>query len=78
MFEGLGTFPGEPYKLKLKPNAVPAKHRPRKVPVHLQEEFHSEVKKLVEMDMLEPVTEQTEWVNSYVIVEKKILMDSSG
>ena len=78
VFEGLGTFPGEPYKLKLKPNAVPAKHRPRKVPVHLQEEFHSEVKKLVEMDVLEPVTEQTEWVNSYVIVEKKILVDSNS
>ena len=37
VFQGLGKFPGEPYKLRLKPDAVPAKHRPRKVPVHLQE-----------------------------------------
>ena len=29
VFEGLGRFPGEPYKLKLKPDAVPARHRPR-------------------------------------------------
>ena len=43
MFQGLGKFPGEPYKLRLKPDAVPAKHRPRKVPVHLQEAFHEEV-----------------------------------
>ena len=32
VFQGLGKFPGEPYKLRLKPDAVPAKHRPRKVP----------------------------------------------
>ena len=35
IFQGLGKFPGEPYKLRLKPDAVPAKHRPRKVPLHL-------------------------------------------
>ena len=40
VFQGLGKFPGDPYKLRLKPDAVPAKHRPRKVPVHLQEAFH--------------------------------------
>ena len=44
VFQGLGKFPGEPYKLRLKPDAVPAKHRPRKVPVHLQDAFHEEVK----------------------------------
>ena len=44
VFQGLGKFPGEPYKLRLKPDAVPAKHRPRKVPVHLQDAFHEELK----------------------------------
>ena len=43
VFQGLGKFPGEPYKPRLKPDAVPAKHRPRKVPVHLQDAFHEEV-----------------------------------
>ena len=43
VLQGLGKFPGEPYKLRLKPDAVPAKHRPRKVPVHLQDAFHEEV-----------------------------------
>ena len=42
--QGLGKFPGEPYKLRLKENYVPAKHQPRKVPVHLQDAFHEEVK----------------------------------
>ena len=43
IFQGLGKFPGELYKLRLKPDAVPAKHRPRRVPVHLQDAFHEEV-----------------------------------
>ena len=76
VFQGLGKFPGEPYKLRLKPDAVPAKHRPRRVPVHLQDAFHEEVERLVEIDVLEKVTEPTEWVNSFVIVEKVI--DSSN
>ena len=76
VFQGLGNFPGEPYKLRLKPDAVPAKHRPRKVPVHLQDAFHEEVERLVKIDVLEKVTEPTEWVNSFVIVEKVI--DSSN
>ena len=43
VFQGIGKFPGDPYKFRLKPDAVPAIHRPRKVPVHLQEAFHEEV-----------------------------------
>ena len=76
VFQGLGKLPGEPYKLRLKPDAVPAKHRPRRVPVHLQDAFHEEVERLVKIDVLEKVTEPTEWVNSFVIVEKVI--DSSN
>ena len=72
IFQGLGKFPGDPDKLRLKPEAVPAKHRPRKVPVCLQEAFHEEVEQLVKIDVLEPVTEGTEWVNSCVVVEKVI------
>ena len=76
VFQGLGKFPGDPYKLRLKPDAVPVKHRPRKVPVHLQDAFHEEVERLVKIDVLEKVTEPTEWVNCFVIVEKVI--DSSN
>ena len=72
VFQGIGKFPGDPYQLRLKPDAVPTKHRPRKVPVHLQDAFHEEVERLVKIDVLEPVTEPTVWVNSFVIVEKVI------
>ena len=47
IFQRLGKFPGESYKLRLKPDAVLAKHRPRRVPVHLQDAFHEEVERLV-------------------------------
>ena len=53
VFHGLGRFTGEPYKLKLKPDVVPARRRPRKVPVHLEEAFHEEIARLCEIDVLE-------------------------
>ena len=51
---------------------------PRKVPIHLQEAFHKEIWNLEELGILEPVKEVTEWVNSFVIVEKKVPLDSSN
>ena len=69
-FEGIGQFPGEPYKFHLKPEHKPARHAPRKVPIHLEDAFKEEIKSLVELGILEEVTEHTDWVNLYVIVEK--------
>ena len=69
-FEGTGCFPGELYKFHLKPEHKPARHAPRKVPIHLENAFKEEIKSLVELGILEEVKEHTDWVNSYVIVEK--------
>ena len=63
-FEGIGCFPGEPYKLHLKPEYKPARHAPRKVPIHLEDAFKEEIKSLVELGILEEVKEHTDWVNS--------------
>ena len=38
-FEGIGCFPGDPYKFHLKPEHKPARHAPRKVPIHLEVAF---------------------------------------
>ena len=78
IFQGLGKFPGEPYKFRLKPDAIPAKHKPRTVPLSRQAALHAEVQNLIDQDVLEPSTEHTEWVNSFVIVEKKVIMDTSN
>ena len=69
-FEGIGHFPGDPYKFHLKPDHKPAQHAPRKVPFHLETAFKEEIESLVKQGILEEVKEHTDWVNSYVIVEK--------
>lgn len=78
VFTGLGKFPGDPYKFHLKPDAKPARHAPRKVPIHLQDAFKAELDSLVEQGVLEPVEHSTEWVNSFVIVEKEVRLDSGN
>ena len=69
-FEGIGHFPGDPYRFHLKPDYKPARHAPRKVPVHFEAAFKEEIDSLVKQGILEEVKEHTDWVNSYVIVEK--------
>ena len=69
-FEGIRCFPGDPYRFHLKPDYKPARHAPRKVPVHLEAAFKEEIDSLVRQGILEEVKEHTDWVNSYVIVEK--------
>ena len=71
VFTGIGKFPGPPYKFQLKDNAKPARHAPRKVPIHLQDAFHHEIHNLEKLGILEETKDVTEWVNSFVIMEKK-------
>ena len=69
-FEGIGYFPGDPYKFHLKSEHNPARHAPRKVPIHLESAFKEEIESLVKLGILEEVKEHTDWVNSHVTVEK--------
>ena len=76
-FTGTGKFPGMPYKFQLKENAKPMRHAPRKVRIHLQDTFHNEIRNLEKLGILEETKDVTEWVNSFVIVEKKTPVNSS-
>ena len=78
IFTRIGKFPGLPYKFQLKPNAKPTRHAPRKVPIHLQDAFHEEIRNLEQLGNLEKTKDVTEWLNSFVIVEKKLPIDSSN
>ena len=78
VFTRIGKFPGLPYKFQLKPNAKPARHAPRKVPIHLQDTFHEEIRNLEQLGILVETKDITEWVNSFVIMEKKIPIDSNN
>ena len=71
VFTGIRKFPGPPYKFQLKDDAKPARHAPRKVPIHLQDAFHREIRNLEKLGILEETKDVTEWVNSFVIMEKK-------
>ena len=77
VFTRIGKFPGLPYKFQLKPNAKPTRHAPRKVPIHLQDAFHEEIRNLEQLGILEETKDVTEWV-SFVIMEKKIPIDSNN
>ena len=78
IFTGIGKFPGLPYKFQLKPNAKPTGHVPRKVPIHLQKAFHEEIRNLEALGILEETKDVTEWANRFVIMEKKLPLDSSN
>ena len=78
IFTRIGKFPELPYKFQLKPNAKPARHAPRKVPIHLQEAFHEVIRNLEALGILEETKDVTEWVNSFVIIEKKLPINSSN
>ena len=78
VFTGIGKFPGLPYKFQLKPNAKPTRHATRKVPIHVQDTFHKEIRNLGQLGILEETKDVTEWVNSFVIMEKKIPTNSNS
>ena len=78
VFTTIGKFPGLPYKFQLKPNAKPTRHAPRKVPIHLQEAFHEEIRNLEALGILEETKDVTEWVNSFLIMERKLPLNSSN
>ena len=62
-FEGIGHFPGDPYKFHPKPKYKPTQHAPRKVLIHLESAFKEEIESLVKLGLLEEVKEHTDWVN---------------
>ena len=69
VFEGIGKFPGEPYKIQLDPK-VPLKQTPcRPVPIHLKEACKAKIDKMLKAGVLKPIQEATPWINNFVLVE---------
>ena len=69
VFEGLGRFEGE-QRIKIRADAQPIIHAPRRVPVALREKIKAELKKMEQLDVIEKVTEPRQWVSSMVAVWK--------
>ena len=65
-FDKIGRFPEEKYHIKLIDNPVPVVHPLRTVPVLILPLYKAELDKMLAEDIIVPVTEPTEWVNSIV------------
>ena len=70
LFEGLGTMP-DVYKIVMKSDVKPYKIRtPRSIAIGLREKARSELRKMVELKVIEPVEQPTEWCSGLTIVPK--------
>ena len=69
VFEGIGKFPGEPYKIQLDPKVPPKQTSCRSVPIHLKETFKAEINKMLNAGILKSIQEAMPWINSFVLVE---------
>ena len=69
LFKGMGDIGGEA-RIQLRPDAVPVIDAPRRVPIALRDRLRQELDRMCEQNIIEKVTEPTDWVNSLVVVEK--------
>ena len=70
LFDGLGKLEGE-YKITLREGAKPfALTVPRKVPLPLLSETKKEIERMLELGVIRPVQEPTDWCAPIVIVPK--------
>lgn len=70
LFEGLGTMP-DVFKINLKDNVEPYRIRaPRSIAAGLKEKAHQEILKMLELGVIEPVEEPTDWCSGLTIAPK--------
>ena len=68
-FKGIRKFEGF-HKLTLQENAQSVIHPPRKAPIQLRDKIKGELDLMVELDVIHPVHEPTDWVSSITYVQK--------
>jgi len=80
VFQGLGCMKGD-YDIKIKSDAKPSIHAPRRVPILLKNSLLKSLNDLEEGVILAKVDEPTDWVSSMVTVVKgdkvRICLDPS-
>ncbi|XP_037828511.1 uncharacterized protein K02A2.6-like [Lucilia sericata] len=69
IFNGLGLLQNK-CNLKIRENISPIVDPPRKIPFKLHDKLKNELKRMTELNVIEPISEPTEWVSSIVIVSK--------
>ncbi|KAK0145197.1 hypothetical protein N1851_015902 [Merluccius polli] len=66
----LGKLPVT-YSMKLDPEVLPAVKPARKIPVPMQDKVKAELTRMVDLGVITPVADPTEWVSSMVATHKK-------
>ena len=70
LFEGLGKLEGE-HTIHLKEGATPfCLTTPTRVPLPLMKKVQEEIKRMEQLDVIEPIDEPTEWCSPIVVVPK--------
>lgn len=70
LFKGLGTMPGM-FKIDLKPGIEPVRlFSPRSIAAGLREAAKEEIDKMLEIDVIEPVEQATDWCSGLTIAPK--------
>ena len=68
-FGKIGCLPGT-HHIVTDPDVKPVIHPPRRVPYALLDKYKKELDEMVNLKIIVPVTEPTDWVSSIVIAEK--------
>ena len=63
-FDGIGKFEGE-YQIVTDPDVPPVVHAPRKCPIHIKDDIKEELDEMVNLGVIKPVTEPTDWAVAY-------------
>ena len=70
LFRGLGKMAGE-YTIQLKEGAQPfCLTSPRRIPIPLQKKVKSQLESMVQLGVIEPIDEPTDWCSPIVVVPK--------
>ena len=68
-FDTTGNMPGQ-YTIRVDTSIHPVQHARRKVPIEAREEIEKALQKMVDNEIITPVTEPTEWVSSLTYPRK--------
>ena len=59
------------YKMKLKEDVIPVIKPPRKIPIAMENDVKQELQRMVDLGIIKPQREPTEWVSQMVAAKKK-------
>ena len=72
LFDGkMGKINGAKVKLHIDKEVPPVTQRHRRIPFHTRKDVETEIKRLEDLDVIEPVSGPTPWISPIVIVPKK-------